>query len=100
MNRPILGASVMEDVFDVSLPDGTVITGVPRGTTRDQLIGKLQKHGYDVSSLIRQTAAENVTKEMGSGQRFAAAYGGAIPRLVQGIEQRAGYVAPEEVRET
>lgn len=37
--------------MDVTLPDGTVIRGVPDGTTKEQLYAKLQKNGYDVSKL-------------------------------------------------
>lgn len=37
--------------MDVRLPDGTVIKNIPDGTTKDQLIQKLQTNGYDVSKL-------------------------------------------------
>jgi hypothetical protein len=35
--------------MDVELPDGTVIEGVPEGTTKSQLMAKLRASGYDVS---------------------------------------------------
>jgi hypothetical protein len=34
--------------MDVRLPDGTIITGVPEGTTREQLTAKLQANGYAI----------------------------------------------------
>lgn len=37
--------------YDVELPDGTLIEGVPEGTTKAQLISKLSKSGMDVSGL-------------------------------------------------
>lgn len=37
--------------MDVELPDGTVIEGVPEGTTKSQLMAKLRAGGYDVSKL-------------------------------------------------
>jgi hypothetical protein len=38
--------------MDVELPDGTVIEGVPEGTTKSQLMAKLLASGYDVSKLM------------------------------------------------
>jgi hypothetical protein len=37
--------------MDVRLPDGTVIKNVPDGTTKQQLLEKLQAKGYDVQKL-------------------------------------------------
>lgn len=37
--------------MDVKLPDGTVIRGVPDGTTRAQLVEKLKANGYDIAKL-------------------------------------------------
>ena len=37
--------------MDVRFPDGTVITGVPDGTTKAQLDAKLKGNGYDLSKL-------------------------------------------------
>jgi len=47
--------------MDVELPDGTVIEGVPEGTTKTQLIAKLKSSGYDVAPL---TSSIFKTKEM------------------------------------
>lgn len=40
--------------MDVRLPDGTVIQGVPEGTTRAELIERMRRNGYDVSGLSDQ----------------------------------------------
>jgi hypothetical protein len=37
--------------MDVRLPDGTLLRGVPEGTTKAQLYEKLKANGYDVSKL-------------------------------------------------
>ena len=37
--------------MDVRLPDGTVIKNVPEGTTKQQLLQKLEAKGYDVKKL-------------------------------------------------
>ena len=37
--------------MDVRLPDGTVIKNVPDGTTKADLVAKLQANGYDISGL-------------------------------------------------
>jgi len=43
--------------MDVRLPDGTVIKNVPDGTTKQQLLEKLQAKGYDVQKLTTPKAA-------------------------------------------
>lgn len=42
--------------MDVRLPDGTVIKNVPEGTTKKQLLDKLQAKGYDVQKLTAPKA--------------------------------------------
>lgn len=37
--------------MDVQLPDGTIIQGIPEGTSKAELTAKLKANGYDVSSL-------------------------------------------------
>jgi len=44
--------------MDVELPDGTVIEGVPEGTTKSQLMAKLRASGYDVSKFAPTPDAE------------------------------------------
>ncbi len=39
---------------DVTMPDGTVIYGVPEGTTQSELLGRLRASGrYDMDALMR-----------------------------------------------
>ncbi len=40
--------------MDVRLPDGTIIRGVPEGTSKADLTAKLKANGYDVSKLESQ----------------------------------------------
>jgi hypothetical protein len=44
--------------MDVELPDGTVIEGVPEGTTKSQLMAKLRASGYNVSKFAPTPDAE------------------------------------------
>lgn len=59
--------------MDVRLPDGTIIKGVPDGTTKAQLAEKLKANGYDVSGLLPET------KPASTGDR-ATALGGGVQR--------------------
>ena len=43
--------------MDVRLPDGTIIQGVPEGTSRADLIERLRRNGYDVSKLGEPVSA-------------------------------------------
>jgi hypothetical protein len=42
--------------MNVELPDGTVLTDIPDGTSREQLRTKLKANGYDVSKLGQEEA--------------------------------------------
>lgn len=56
--------------MDVRLPDGTLIRGVPEGTTRAQLIEKLRNNGYDTSKLEpTQTTAAPAADEVPAAER-------------------------------
>jgi hypothetical protein len=86
--------------MDVRLPDGTVINNVPEGTTKEQLIGKLQNNGYDVSALIRQVAGEKTTAEMSGTQKFLAGAGKAVADLGRGLKQVIGMGDEKEIAES
>lgn len=62
--------------MDVRLPDGTVIRGVPDGTTKAQLREKLARNGYDVSGLGQETTVAQDIKQ-GVGNLVAGAARGA-----------------------
>ncbi len=88
--------------MNVELPDGTIIEGVPEGTSQKQLLDRLAQSGYDVSGIQRSlgpvavigkeglpAAAEaigaseslprKVTAGLGAaGQRIAAGLGGLV----------------------
>lgn len=68
--------------MDVRLPDGTLIQGVPDGTTKAQLIEKLQGKGYDVSGLLDKAP----TLPASAGDRVNALTGG----VVRGVAGLAG----------
>lgn len=46
--------------MNVALPDGTVLEGIPEGTTKAQIIEKLQRAGKDVSGLTSAAAPSPV----------------------------------------
>lgn len=46
--------------MDINLPDGTVLKNVPPGTTREQVIEKLGRSGYDVTLLQPLTYLEKI----------------------------------------
>lgn len=60
--------------MDVRLPDGTLIRGVPEGTTRAQLVEKLRNNGYDTSGLEATSTAATPAAEVPAAER-----GGAQP---------------------
>lgn len=51
--------------MNVRLPDGTVIKGVPEGTTKAELIERLQRNGYDVSGLAVQSQPQGTGSKAG-----------------------------------
>lgn len=58
--------------MDVSLPDGTVIKGVPDGMSKADLTAKLKANGYDVSKL------EAPAEDPSLGQRVGNLAAGAV----------------------
>lgn len=60
--------------MDVRLPDGTIISNVPDGTTKAQLREKLARNGYDVSGL----------GDDGIGQQFKQGAGNLLAGAVRG----------------
>lgn len=74
--------------MNVTLPDGTVLEGIPEGTTKAQIVEKLQRSGRDVSGLVsapeptpapstapaspEPTGWENVGRQLGLSARAGA----------------------------
>lgn len=50
--------------MDVRLPDGTIISNVPDGTTKAQLTERLQANGYDISKLLGESAQSRYASEV------------------------------------
>ena len=49
---------------DVRMPNGTVIRNVPAGTTKAQLLEKLQRNGYDTAELLVAPQEENALEKI------------------------------------
>jgi hypothetical protein len=99
--------------MDVTLPDGTVIKGVPDGTTREQLAQKLVAKGFKVpdSWLAKKRFApgtpefeaayqkkqDEMVAGMSMGERLAAGAGKAVYDTGRGLGQILGKVSKEDV---
>lgn len=77
--------------MDVSLPDGSVIAGVPDGTTKEQLLNKLLLNKHPAAqALLTQVSQENTLKETSGLDKFNAGMGGALTRIGQAGKQMFG----------
>lgn len=79
--------------MDVELPDGTVIEGVPEGTTKAQLMAKLKASGYDISK-FGAAAKPEIRGEVGFLEDAYRAAEPAGRKLVDVAERLA--ISPEE----
>lgn len=86
--------------MNVELPDGTVIQDVPDGTSKIDLLTKLQRNGYDVSALIQKMAGEMALSGMSGPEKFAAGAGKAVSDLWRGAKQLVGGASRTDVDET
>lgn len=79
--------------MNVRLPDGTVIKGVPEGTSKAELVERLKRNGYDVSGLEAQSQPQGTgSKAMDAGNavgtgfwRGAARFAGLPVDTVQNV---------------
>lgn len=77
--------------IDIQLPDGSLITGVPDGTTKMQLLAKLQANKHPAAeSLGRQMAADMTAKDSTGMEKFNAGVGLAFENLGRGVKQTLG----------
>jgi len=86
--------------MDVRLPDGTVIRGVPEGTTKAELTAKLKANGYDVSGFAAQEPerpkslgqqARQLAADIGGGLvRGAASIGATLTTPVTSFDRKTG----------
>jgi type II secretory pathway predicted ATPase ExeA len=81
--------------FDVEMPDGTIIEGVPDGTPKDVIRQKWVK-----SIQMADREAYSPTAGMGTVERLRAGAGKAFVDLGRGIGQMVGAVSREEVSDT
>lgn len=84
--------------MDVRMPDGTVIGGVPDGTSRADLVAKLKANGYDVAKMF--TASDptiGATPTEGTGSNLLAGIGQGMTNLARGAGQRLGIVPQEDI---
>lgn len=78
------------DTFDVQMPDGTIVQGVPKGTTQEELQGLLGKDSgasskqTPWSGMINDTATpqQAADKNMRNLKSFGSGLAGAIPDLM------------------
>lgn len=80
--------------MDVQLPDGSVIQDVPEGTTKAQLIAKLNKNGYDTTDLFNQLSKETSDKisnsaadGMSAGEKAWVGFGSTLPKMWSALGQ-------------
>lgn len=100
--------------IDIELPDGTVMQGVPEGTTKLQLLQKLQANKHPAAAQLshdmaqQQVAndpiskgAQNFTDDMSGFEKFNAGMGKAFSNIGSGTAQLVG-LGPrkEETQET
>jgi len=89
--------------MNVTLPDGTVLEGVPDGTTRAELLAKLSANGYDVRRLmtaVSATARPDPTEGMSTTQKVLAGVGKAFSDTARGAGQMVGLVDRTDVAES
>lgn len=76
----------MNDTFDVEMPDGTIIEGVPVGTTRAQLEAKL---GKQQTAPAPQSARDVLEQHMGPSD-FTKAFASTPARILKSGMQMVG----------
>ena len=77
--------------MDVRLPDGTLIRDVPDGTTKADLVSKLERNGMSVPAEWKTpvlTGAQMRAKETGAGEAFLASAGSKVNDILNGLTQR------------
>ena len=90
--------------MDVQLPDGTIIRGVPDGTSKADLAAKLKANGYSLDggapTSKQPEFAFDPMKDMSAMERGAAGAGKAMTDLARGAGQALGLVSREDVAES
>lgn len=77
--------------IDVQLPDGTLIQGVPDGTTKLQLLAKLQKNKHPAAEALGREMAGTMAAEGSTGmEKFNAGVGLGFQNIGRGAKQLIG----------
>lgn len=93
--------------MDVRLPDGTIIKNVPDGTTKADLVAKLQRNGMAVPADWLSASRAPVeppkpidpTEGMSTTQKVLAGIGSGMTDLAYGVGQRVGLVDQKTIDE-
>lgn len=87
--------------MNVTLPDGTVLEGVPEGASKVDILAKLQKINHPAAATLAQRmGGEMATKDTGTGGRILAGAGKAMSDLWLGTRQLVGNASQSEVDES
>lgn len=74
--------------MNITLPDGVVITDVPEGTSKEQLLGKLQNAKHpSADALAKAMAAEQTASESSVGQLVGAGAGLSLANIGRSFKQ-------------
>lgn len=79
-------AQAAENTFDVTMPDGTLVKGVPQGTTQAQLMDKLSRYSQTVQQPAVQTQLTpniSISNTDQSASQPAAQSNSSLPAVAQ-----------------
>lgn len=71
--------------MDVRLPDGTIIQGVPEGTTKADLVARLQRNGMAVPAEWLQAEASPATPTRTANRDVASQLGLGVRSMLKGV---------------
>ena len=83
--------------MNVQLPDGTIIEGVPEGTTRAEIEKKYRAHIGTPAPVV--SPYEATAQEDSNASNLLAAIGGAMKAPYVGLRQAMGAGTPQDVKE-
>lgn len=91
--------------MDVRLPDGTVISNVPDGMSRSDLLKRLKSNGFDISKLLGVPSAEDERKRLQAESAdeagpLAAGVGRGMTNVAKGVGQSIGMVSRQDVKDS
>lgn len=87
-----IDGALKQNTFNLELPDGTVLEGIPDGTTKEQIRMKLQAGGYDMSLLGESPAPEQVQLPQVTEQDPQPQQDDFFTRMTQDLQSRGGQI--------